>query len=638
MAALLISKVKYFGENYSYETPELGTGLNIIEGENGYGKSTFFNLIYYCLSGTVDEFKPDSKEPHIEIINDKENYVELEIEINSENYILRRYIPSNDIWVTDSEGRTNVFSINRGQNSKLIFSDWILDKLKIAVVDVIQGTRIHKINIKDLLRLIYHDQQPNPKKIYKPAENDGNFVSDSLLVRKIIFQLLLGETHSKYYKNLAKLKIAENDKNKAKVAFNEYLNISKRLRENDEDLNANFIEDKIINQEAKLNRLFITRNNLQVTRPPSADKNIDDIESIRLSLLNIDTKLSDLSNQENLLFHEIIKYKRLSESQILEVTQLQKIMHSHEKLNLFTPDTCPYCLSKVEREANKCVCGNTIDETQYERFFYNSSEYATILKSKQKSVQTIQFAVDTYEEDLTSVRERKYKLQEQEKNLKEQISELVKSIDTSYQNNQLDKVDDEILFTKEKISNLRHRHEIELKIMDLQNIYASIEQKYKRILITVRRLELAAEEDINNKLSKFNERYNSLMIKTLQNCRTAKIDSDNYMPIINYGEYREISSSVPIRLNYYLTLLQLSLDEMGISFPRLLLIDTPRTAGIDVENFNKVLSNISELIISHSHEKFQIIFSTGVNQYPDELKDYVFETLTGENRLLKPNK
>lgn len=78
MATLLIKKVKYIGSNYSYETPELESGLNIIEGENGNGKSTFFNLIYYCLSGTVDEFRSDSREPHNEIVNDKENYVEID--------------------------------------------------------------------------------------------------------------------------------------------------------------------------------------------------------------------------------------------------------------------------------------------------------------------------------------------------------------------------------------------------------------------------------------------------------------------------------------------------------------------------------------------------------------------------------
>src|SRR5690242_10284835 len=100
MATFLINKVKYTGENYSFETPKLSSGLNIIEGENGKGKSTFFNLIYYCLSGSVDEFKPDSKEKHFEITNDKENYVELEIEIDSEKFILRRYLNANDIWIT----------------------------------------------------------------------------------------------------------------------------------------------------------------------------------------------------------------------------------------------------------------------------------------------------------------------------------------------------------------------------------------------------------------------------------------------------------------------------------------------------------------------------------------------------------
>jgi hypothetical protein len=37
-------------------------------------------------------------------------------------------------------------------------------------------------------------------------------------------------------------------------------------------------------------------------------------------------------------------------------------------------------------------------------------------------------------------------------------------------------------------------------------------------------------------------------------------------------------------------------------------------------------------------EQYQIILSTGINQYPDHFKKYVFATLTDENRLLKQNK
>lgn len=636
MATFLINKVKYIGVNYTYETPQLEPGLNIIEGENGYGKSTFFNLIYYCLSGSVDEFRPESREPHNEIINDKENYVEIDVTINENSFSIRRYINSNDLWVTDSDGVTDVYPISRNASSK-IFSDLILQKLGISVVDIVQGTQSHKINLKDLLRLIYHDQQPNPKKIYKPAENEGNFVSDSILVRKIIFQLLLGETYSKYYENLAKLKKAENLKNKAKLSLEEYLNISKRLRENSDDLNAEFIKTEINSQKEKLNRLIITRNNIQINRPVSAEKNIDDIENIKLKMLDKEEILSENNIHERQLITEIIKFKKLIDNQVLEVTQLQKIMHSHDKLNLFTPNTCPYCLKKVERKNGYCVCGSEVDETQYERFFYNSSEYAKILKSKQKSVQTVQLAIDTYEDELSKIRLDKNELNISLSSLKSDISVLIKGIETSYQNSQLDKVDDEILNTRGKIDNLKNRYEVEVKLNELQKAYDNSIKEYKRLFGIVRILELQSERDINGKIEKFNTCYNSLMTKTLKNCRTARIDSDNYMPVINNGEYREISSAVSIRLNYFLSFLKLSIEETGIAFPRFLLIDTPRTAGIDEQNFNLILSNISSLLKENLNVDFQIIMSTGINQYPSELKDYVFETLTDDDKLLKPN-
>lgn len=487
------------------------------------------------------------------------------------------------------------------------------------------------------MRLIYHDQQPNPKKIYKPAENDGNFISDSLLVRKIIFQLLLGETYSKYYKSLASLKKAENLKNKAKLSLEEYLNISKRLRENSDDLNSEFIKTEIASLEDKLHRLITTRNNIQITRPVSAEKNLDDIEVIKLKMLDVEEKLSDLNINEKQLVTELLKFEKLIESQMLEVTQLQKIMHSHDKLNLFTPDTCPYCLKKVERKEGFCVCGSEVDETQYERFFYNSSEYAKILKSKQKSVQTVQQAIDTYENELSNNRKEKESLNAILNSLKNDISELVKGIQTSYQTTQLDKVDDEILATKGKIENLKSRYDVEIKLDKLQKEFDKAQKIYKRLFGVTRMLELQSESDIAVKIDKFNETYSSLMTKTLKNCRTACIDPDNYMPIINNGEYREISSSVSIRLNYFLTFLKLSLEETGIAFPKFLLIDTPRTAGIDEQNFKLVLSNINEILKDNINTDFQIILSTGINQYPAEFKDFIFDSLTDDNKLLKPN-
>ncbi|TOF86221.1 hypothetical protein CGJ12_23025, partial [Vibrio parahaemolyticus] len=80
-----------------------------------------------------------------------------------------------------------------------VFSDWILGKLGISVVELFHGYNTFKINISDLMRLIYHDQQPNPEGIYKKPDTNSTYVSDSELVRKAIFELLVGKAYSDYY-------------------------------------------------------------------------------------------------------------------------------------------------------------------------------------------------------------------------------------------------------------------------------------------------------------------------------------------------------------------------------------------------------------------------------------------------------
>lgn len=51
MGSLIVKKIKYSGEKYHYESPELNKGINIILGDNGSGKSTFSYFIEYALGG-----------------------------------------------------------------------------------------------------------------------------------------------------------------------------------------------------------------------------------------------------------------------------------------------------------------------------------------------------------------------------------------------------------------------------------------------------------------------------------------------------------------------------------------------------------------------------------------------------------
>ena len=218
MGRLAIRRVIYKGEKYSYESPYLNDGLVIMEGVNGHGKSTFMSLIYYCLGGSVQSFNKNdnSGKKHKEICEDKNNYVEMLIEINGEEYELTRYIGSSSIFIVDEKENVIETCVFRQQNDKTItvFSDWILDKLKIEVFDLVQGTKSFKLNFTDLMRLIYHDQTTEVDRIYKDADN-SNFMSDSLEIRKAIFEILLGKIYNDYYYTLGQYKIKLKEYEKA---------------------------------------------------------------------------------------------------------------------------------------------------------------------------------------------------------------------------------------------------------------------------------------------------------------------------------------------------------------------------------------------------------------------------------------
>ena len=91
---------------------------------------------------------------------------------------------------------------------------------------------------------------------------------------------------------------------------------------------------------------------------------------------------------------------------------------------------------------------------------------------------------------------------------------------------------------------------------------------------------------------------------------------------------------VPKRFLYYLSLLQLSLIS-DIPYPRLLLIDTPETAGIDLDGLVKVIRKIAELE-NPNDKPFQILFSTGQDKYPPEFSSKVLLRMSKANRLLIP--
>ena len=639
MGRLAIRRVVYSGDKYSFESPYLNDGIVIMEGVNGHGKSTFMNLIYYGLGGRVQAFNKnddnDSKK-HNEIFYDTNNYVELLIEIDDEKYELTRYIGDNLIFVVgeDEEVRETCVLRNQSDEHTMVFSDWILGKLNINVFDIVQGTRSFKLNFTDLLRLVYHDQETEVDKVYKEADN-SNFLSDSLEIRKAIFEILLGKTYNDYYSTLGQYKLTMKELEKAQAVMDSYDEFLGEVL--DYDL-ANVVH---INSMISENQEMIEKVQIEREIASREQGNSDEIWQLigqqKKELILNQHKLEEWESAKNLTTQSIDKILYLIDESEKELSEIEKIRLVNKKLKLFTPNTCPYCLREVEREKGKCICGNDIEEEQYEKFFYTDEEYLDILKVKKKSIQSLEQLLERKSQRLKIIIGHIEKAEQSIEKIRLYIDELTKDIATNYNSAYIRQLDERERELNGIILELKQAKDLAKKRETLASQVIQLRNKVEGLKIRVDSFLNAAREDMLNKKKDFDEVYFSLMKRADEHCYSAYIGED-YMPHINLGAYRERSAAVPKRLMYFLTMLIESLKNEA-NFPHFLMIDTPNKEGIDKENLIKNIGLLAEAdkYTEEMKTQYQIILTTGIDTYPEEFKNNVFFKLEGENYLLQEN-
>lgn len=245
----------------------------------------------------------------------------------------------------------------------------------------------------------------------------------------------------------------------------------------------------------------------------------------------------------------------------------------------------------------------------------------------------MKIALDSSKEDLESLNTSINDLRIINSQIKDELSSALDKIEYLTDFDAIDEVEDHVIDKKEKISNLKQALILEERLQGYQNDKSKSKTEMDIAKLVVERLEASAAQELIEKVNQFSKYYNKFMRISLQDCRSAEISADDYMPLINNGDYKEASASVHKRFLYYVTLLQMSLLD-DIPFPRLLLIDTPENIGIDNDNLKQMIGCLHSLENPRNLD-YQVILSTGVNKFPESLKSNVILNLSKENRLLK---
>ncbi len=549
---------------------------------------------------------------------------------------MTRYIGDNLIFILGEDEEVIQTCVYRKQSdeSTIVFSDWILSKLDIDVFDIVQGTKNFKLNFTDLLRLIYHDQATEVDKIYKEADN-SNFLSDSLEIRKAIFEVLLGKTYNDYYYTLGQYKLKLKEFEKAQAVMNSYDDFLGEILDYDLE-NVVHIKKMIAENHEMVEKVQLERN-LVMNEESNADEVWQLINQQKALLISIQRDQDYWEKAKVLTNQSIDKIVYLIDEAEKELAEIEKIRLVNKKLKLFTPNTCPYCLREVERKKGKCICGSDILEEQYEKFFYTDEEYLDILKVRKKSIQSMNDLLERKNGRMKNIHSNIEKDEKEIERIKKYIADLSKDVTSNYNSAYVRQLDERERELNARISELQQAEELAKKRDTLVSEVTSLRNQVESLKIKVDVFLNSAKEDMLNKKKDFDEIYSDLMQRADGQCYSAYIGED-YLPHINMGQYRERSASVPKRLMYFLTLLIESLKN-DINFPRFLMIDTPNKEGIDKDNLIKNIALLTEANKYNNDNKcpFQIILTTGIDTYPEDFKKFVFFKLEGENYLLQEN-
>ncbi|WP_406870962.1 AAA family ATPase [Thioclava sp. 'Guangxiensis'] len=249
--SLLVTKFLVEKDGFEAYQGDFKSGVNIISGANGAGKSTILNLLYYSLGGVINE-DDWSKEALLC------TRTLVEVEVNGMPATLARDISRSgnaqmEIFggrlsdgLSASQDKWKRYPYARSANGKGAesFSQALFRLLDIPeVVNESSG----KLTINQLLRLHYADQQSAASSLFKTDDS-----WDQPVIRDAVGRLICGSEETKVLEN--KLKIRESEK-KFAALDSEMKGIFRAFGATEESFTLSGIEERTLKLEQSIKDL-----------------------------------------------------------------------------------------------------------------------------------------------------------------------------------------------------------------------------------------------------------------------------------------------------------------------------------------------------------------------------------------------
>ena len=606
--SIIIRQLKLYTLNKLAYDQKFQYGLNIIRStHNSTGKSSILNFIYYTLEGDIYNWTYAAQEI---------DYGLMEIELNDSIYTLLRFKYEDeqptiiyDRTLNEVEIEKNFqYSINKNKReNKNYYNNRILKILKIPTLSINEN---RSIRIQDLLSLIYSDQDSSVYSIYKNPEKNNE------IIRKSIAEILI---FTKNEKLIEAMNLLANQRKK-QIKIENYIKIFKENFQNIKSIHydKNFsIEDSKKELSKKIE--YLSKNILvkKENNEENEIKNIMELGSIECNeigdiennIINLRKSFKDIKQD----IKNIEIYLRESEAFLSALDERKNAINISIDISKIIENTefkyCPSCFSEniiSDHLLNHCnLCKNKLNS--------NVRKY-----SREKALKEIEFQIKESKKLKSKMEKEKSLLEKQKHELNNKIKYFENRFRDIYKISDVNNAyrDQELLelgITQGELKSLNYLEDIE-KVL--------IKKKKERGVL---HCEIEkTKEDINN-LDKpeLNEKYMNFIYISMKKILDQDINIDDTFKyindiqvsfnknkiMINNNTKISASSQVILKNALHLAILDLSLNDPTILYPRLLLLDNIDDKGMTSQrsqNFQKIIKKLSD----ESDVKHQIIITT----------------------------
>lgn len=578
-------------------------GVNIIRGDNGTGKTTIMDLLYFALGAELTDWTEEQERCDETIV---------EVLLNYRSYVLRREIVESgksamyfyegtvDDALKDSEHWLRYPSMRSADTHS--YSQQLFDLLSLPThkTDESKNLTMHQI-----LRLMYVDQLSETTRLLK---EDKKYDNDSM--RRAIGEYMLGIDDLESHNLRQELIVA----NRGFDSVNSELKaIYRFVGSDDAILRSNQIDSEITRLISEIDQLEAERAQVRQQKYEVLDKKIRErIQSVNEALEEFSVREYDLKQRKDEISTELIDTSLFLNSLIERKTALEQSRVASDVIGELVFKYCPACLTPLDNhvEEGHCVlCKSDLAaNARHYSYIQMANEINFQLNESEKLIERFREEIDGINSDLALTTRRIRMLKEEYieySSNADQVDLMLSQIgsEIGYRRNEIESFESKRSMVAQIDELVERKESLNERIIQLQDqldrltemtkdrhtfVYTDIELKAKAII--------AADGGYEN---------------VFEDVEEVTLDFGRDKMFVN-GRSKFSASSMTIMKNSIRVAIFLHCIEDDMArFPRFLMLDNVEDKGMTVErsqNFQRVIVEACDSM----EDDYQLIFTTSM--------------------------